>query len=687
MRIEEEELRERALLAAERIREIANEEIVKEPYRDYFRRTARFLVLVEETAEREPKTLEECQEENRLLYEDISGSAYEKSYGNPAYAVRNLGDELGGLLSFVYAELRAGIILVREERFEEWVSLSELFLELYQLFCQVSSGESEEASLPGAVREAVYYFESDYCERRMDYRVREQLDPTLDFARRIVMEADLSELTYLYRYGEYISQNELRISSYLDKAPEEMVEQIAVTFTEGYRKGFVNAGKNLAGKKTVNIRYPIGFERVIRRVIEKFLAMGLEPILYRAAVLSVDKKQHMKIGYCATPANLQYDYDHRLDEAWYLDKAFEERKLSALRAAYERRKEWAAVYGGPAVFETFGEAPFIPERKEEAASLSGRQKKLSVSYRTQAGEITERYLKRGETSFTIISFPIPEIGERFPEIFRETAILNTLDSEIYRRVQERLIEALDRAERVHIEGKAPNRTDLWVSLMPLEDPSCETRFENCLADVNIPLGEVFTSPVLAGTNGRLHVSDIYIEGLRYRDLELVFRDGMTTEVTCKNEADENANAAFVRENILYHHESLPMGEFAIGTNTAAYAMAKKYAIMDRMKILIIEKMGPHFAVGDTCYSREEDRPVYNPDKKEVIARDNEVSRLRKSEPSKAYFHCHTDITLPYEEVGRIAAWTSSGEEIRLIEDGRFVLPGTELLNKALGDIG
>ena len=49
--------------------------------------------------------------------------------------------------------------------------------------------------------------------------------------------------------------------------------------------------------------------------------------------------------------------------------------------------------------------------------------------------------------------------------------------------------------------------------------------------------------------------------------------------------------------------------------------------------IIAEKTGPHFAVGDTCYSWSEDTAVYNPDGKEIIARDNEVSILRKKDPS------------------------------------------------------
>ena len=66
-------------------------------------------------------------------------------------------------------------------------------------------------------------------------------------------------------------------------------------------------------------------------------------------------------------------------------------------------------------------------------------------------------------------------------------------------------------------------------------------------------------------------------------------------------------------------------------------LAEKYGIADKLPILIAEKMGPHFAVGDTCYSWSEDTPVYNPDGKEIIARDNAVSIQRKEDVTKAYF--------------------------------------------------
>ena len=143
------------------------------------------------------------------------------------------------------------------------------------------------------------------------------------------------------------------------------------------------------------------------------------------------------------------------------------------------------------------------------------------------------------------------------------------------------------------------------------------------------------------------------------------------------------NRSYVHDNILHRHATLPLGEFAIGTNTTAYVAARKYGMEDKLPILIAEKMGPHFAVGDTCYSWSEDIKVYNPDGKEIVARDNSMSARRAEDVSKAYFHCHTDITIPYDELGSITVVTPAGEEIPLLENGRFVLPGTEILNEPL----
>lgn len=676
-------IEERYELAVERIRVMQSENTVPEKYRDYFHQMAAFVQMIDELRTQllkgsyQQADQKELAAWNERLYRDILGEAYETSYANPAYAVRMLGEGYGQILSFLYTELRGAIVYTFEGKTEYLDILFELLIEVYNQF------EGEKVPEESAVRDTVYWYASDYCDVFTADRIREQLDPSESFAVDLISQSDLTDVRYLYQFGEYISENELGTSRHLASLSEETIQKMADVYTEGYRIGFVNTGKDLSKKSVVNIRYVLGFERVIRRAIENFRKMGLEPVIYRSGVSVLTKRQHLKVGYYGGVANKQYEYDHKDDQALFLDRRFAERKLQVMQTAYEHLKDQAAQLAGPACMEVFGEEPFAPESKGEALKLTKKQNEIMLSFDSRQSQMVNTYIPGDERSFTIIAYPVPEIGEQYEEIFDEIIKINTLDASTYERVQQTLIDALDQGTHVKILGAGDNRTDLTVQLYPLKDPLKETIFENCVADVNIPVGEVFTSPVLEGTNGVLHVSKVYLNELQYKDLELTFSNGMIADYTCKNFEREMENKEYIRENVLYRHPTLPLGEFAIGTNTTAYVAAKKYGIEEKMPILIAEKMGPHFAVGDTCYSWSEDIKVYNPNGKEIVARDNSVSLKRKEDVSKAYFHCHTDITIPYEELGKIAVITKDGTEILLLENGKFVLPGTEILNEPL----
>ena len=676
-------IEERYQLVMERISQIPGENTAAEKFRPYFRKTAEFILLLDRLKENidsgayRKLSLEDLEQWNQKLYEDILPEHYETSYANPAYAQEKLGEEYGQILSFLYTELRGGIVWVFEQHTEYLDILYELFVEIYNCF------EDEGSPDEGELKKIIYWYASDYCDVFVADRILEQIDPSERFAVDIIENSDLSDYRYLYYFGEYISENEIRTAKHLMSLPEEKIQKMADVYTEGYRIGFVNTGKDLSKKSTVNIRYVLGFERVIKTAIENFAKMGLRPITYRAAVSGLTKRGTAKVGYCGGNPNKQYDYDHRNDQGLFLNKRFTERKLEVIKTVYERHKDLAAGLAGPAVMETFGEKPFSPESKEEAISLTEKQEEQQLLFDSRSGQLTNQYIKGEERSFTIIAYPVPEIGEKYEEIFDEVVKINTLDAKLYTKVQQTIIDALDQGEYVRVIGGNGNRTDMKVQLFPLKDPERETIFENCVADVNIPVGEVFTSPVLEGTEGTLHVSRVYLNELQYQDLELTFADGMVTGYRCGNFENEEEGKKYIRDNILHKHSSLPLGEFAIGTNTTAYAATKKYKIEDKLPILIAEKMGPHFAVGDTCYSWSEDIKVYNPNGKEIMARDNSVSVKRKEDVSKAYFHCHTDITIPYEELEKIAVVTGDGREIVILEQGEFVLPGTEILNEPL----
>lgn len=681
----EDNLDERYGLAFERIKQINSEcDILQDGFCEYFKRVSGFIIEMDklkhniDTKCYENAALEELQRVNTDLYKDVldSTDAYDKSFANPSYACERLGLDYGRLLSFLYIEIRGMIVYVYEKRTAQMTAVAELFVEIYCMFEQADSLPEYQSVL-----DCVYWYVSDYSDDMIEYRISEMLNPDYSFATDIIMNSDLNDLRYLYRFGEYITDNEIKTARYLNSLSQSEIESMAATFTEGYRIGFELGNKDISKKKTVNIRYCIGFERLVREEIKQFEKIGLKSTIYRAAADSINKKMHIKIGYVSTSPNKQMDYDHRFDNALYLDSQFVERKLGALKLAYEKNKTYAAEFGGPAVMEIFGEVPFEPVDKPECLRLDEKQQKLSVKYNNEASAIVNTYIKGEERSFTIIAYPIPEIGDNYEQIFNETVKINTLDYDKYKVIQQNIIEALDGADYVSVKGCNGNTTDMRVSIMPIADKTSQTVFENCLADVNIPLGEVFTSPVLKNTTGRLNVSQVYLNDLKFKNLTVEFRDGFVTGYNCDNFADEDKNKAFFKENVLYNHDTLPIGEFAIGTNTTAYVMANKYDIVYKLPILIVEKMGPHFAIGDTCYSRSEDIVVFNPNGKEIISRDNEVSLLRKTQPEKAYFNCHTDITIPYDEIGSISAIHSDGKEIKIIENGRFVLEGCEELNK------
>ena len=661
-------INERYEIAINRVKEISTEDTVLEPYKTYFRKSAEFILMLDELYSLIEKdklksdSMEQLKQRNHELYSDIYQENYDISFANPEYAVKVLGEEYGQILCYIYTQNRSLIRNVYRKQLQPVVLRIELLIEIYNYF------ENPEELQFKDVKETVYSFEKDNTEIFMDITIQDRIDPGNTFASDIVMNSNLKDLRYLYQYGEHIGANEIGMAEYLISLPEEEIDRLASVYTEGYRIGFVNAGKDLSKKGTVDIRYFIGFERIIRAAIKNFADMGLKPVIYPG-------------GYESTKPNKQYWFDHKFDEALYLDKAYVKRKLEVVRQVYESYKDIAAMMAGPAVIEIFGETPFEPENKEAAYRLSEEQQKLHSEYMTEYQRIVQDYIKGDERSFTIIAFPIPEFGDNFEEMFKETVKINTLDAKKYGVVQQKLIDTLDKAEYVRVVGRGDNKTYINVQMHELKEPTKETNFENCLADVNIPLGEVFTSPKLTGTNGVLHVSQVYLGELKYKDLEITFEDGRIKDYTCKNFDTEEENKKYIKENVMFNHDTLPIGEFAIGTNTTAYVIANKYDIVYKLPILIVEKMGPHFAVGDTCYSWEEDVKVFNPDGKEIIARENEISALRKTDPSKAYFSCHTDITIPYDELGEITAVTKDGSEIAIIKDGRFVLEGTELLNE------
>lgn len=616
---------------------------------------------------------------NSKLYEQILPMNYLSSYVNPRVAVASFGTDAGRLLSAVAAELRAAVPALYERDEEELEIRLKLISDVRASYDEKNGFDS------GDIRRIFYSYYRDNRLASSRRKLRSQLIPGrapvgLHLASESLNRRADDIIRMMYACGEYVTDSEILMVRKLCAMPDDKLMAMAETFTDGFIKGFEVSGRDLSIKDTVELRFNIGFLPMMIMASRIFEKNSLKCSVMRGGYSIFTGRSVDKNGFYGANPNPQFDLDHKNDLSLILDEDLNAGRLDTLREAFEELKAEAKVMAGPACVDMFGEPEFTPETKAEASDYDDEQRKLVTDYTSRAGALVNEYIPGEERSFTIIAYPMPSIGPDFEEIFDATVRINTLDYELYRDMQQRIIDVLDTAEYLQVRGLGDNRTDLKVHLTDLTDPAHQTKFENCVADVNIPVGEVFTSPVLKGTDGVLHVTHVFLEGIEYHDLEIRVKDGMIAGFSCR-EGDK-----LIRDNILYHHESLPMGECAIGTNTTAYCLARKYDIESKLPILIAEKTGPHFAFGDTCYSHAEDLAVYNPDGKEIIARDNECSILRKSDPARAYYNCHTDITLPYDELGELSAVHPNGSITPIISMGRFVLNGCEELNLPFSEI-
>ncbi len=114
----------------------------------------------------------------------------------------------------------------------------------------------------------------------------------------------------------------MKTAEFLNSLSQREIDEMARTYTEGYRIGFITGRKDISKKKTVNIRYQLGFERMVKSAVLQFEEMGLKTVIYRHALHAVNRRNQFRNGFTGGIANPQFDYDHRQDSALFMDSDF-----------------------------------------------------------------------------------------------------------------------------------------------------------------------------------------------------------------------------------------------------------------------------------------------------------------------------------------------------------------------------
>ncbi|MCF0127873.1 MAG: leucyl aminopeptidase, partial [Pseudobutyrivibrio sp.] len=311
---ETEDILERFELVTERIDEIPSESELPEKLQAYFNSVAVFtqdvrIVLEKAIAEAlMDRSLAECEADAKRIFDRFQPSNYEKSFLNPAFAVAQLGKELGGLLSTLYYQMVEIIGDSFAGRLDSYTAWCELFVQVYGICCM----EDEDKYRAESVQEAIYSFRFDNASADCYESISAMILPEIDTYTSIIMNSDLMDDRYMYATGLYVGENELKMAAHLRSLPEENIEAMASTFVEGYIKGFETTGKDISIKDTVQLHVPLGFDLITRAAIKQFNEAGL------SCTLRFGKSGR---DYFSTPVNKQMDYDHKEDKAFFFDKA------------------------------------------------------------------------------------------------------------------------------------------------------------------------------------------------------------------------------------------------------------------------------------------------------------------------------------------------------------------------------
>lgn len=466
----------------------------------------------------------------------------------------------------------------------------------------------------------------------------------LEFIRKDVEESvQIAQGDILQgKYDFPLTNIEQKTKEFYDTYPKQKMVEMGRRISEAFLHGFISQNRERGNRKRVRIFYQIGQEALVREVVACLKIKGLTPVIIQPEPDCIKKIPAIE------------GIEEQQIVLWY-EEAFRENK--------EKLYDVCGMIG----IGEFGKK-----------STKGKSKREITLTRCRR-QIEDQYVKPSEISFCKVAFPSVEIGEQFNEVFDEVFEMNLEDSEEFEKVQQILIQSLDLCETITILGSGTNETNLSVKMQPILDRENQTNFMNCGGDLNIPYGEVFTTPLLKGTNGLFHVKNIYLENTYFHNLKLWFKDGVIIDYSYENDGEEKKE--LIEKKLLDPYKSLPIGEFAIGTNTRACHICEKYGLEGQMPILIYEKMGPHIAIGDPCYRGAEEEKVYNLlDEKEITAKYNEKTR---NEDRNKYVYKHIDITLPYSQVKKLYGSTINGKQITFLENGKFVLENTQKLNEAL----
>jgi hypothetical protein len=347
-------LKERYILASERIREIPEEKgMVEASFEGFFQTLARLILTIlslaeEGDEERRGRLLEE-------IFDEISPGAYEKSFACPSFACQKLGEDLGRPLSVLYYEICGSVLPALSGSLEEMLIRMELFLEIYQAFMiefRETGTFPEGRYITGKIRQYLEdYFRQETLFRLQDLTCEDSSGREDPFSVSSDWEAFFSPASpSLLSEGRAEARAEALAEALADRLPAD---------PEG--KDFGDAPAYTCG-----LGVSLGPDNInaLTKALER---RGIRAFPYVGRRSLFDIREDLTAPACSL-ADPRFYTDHREDLGLFLDESLRTRILQALEGALSEEGEDLSSFAGW----------ILPGREKEEGAL--RPDPMAVRY-------------------------------------------------------------------------------------------------------------------------------------------------------------------------------------------------------------------------------------------------------------------------------------------------------------------
>ena len=190
---------------------------------------------------------------------------------------------------------------------------------------------------------------------------------------------------------------------------------------------------------------------------------------------------------------------------------------------------------------------------ENIYELSGVKPDASKAYAEEYQHPVHMRERVNNTRWCVMRYPSPAFAmnarmptNRFADFFYRACLLDYAD--LNERMKP-LHELLAAGKEIHLKGAG---TDIRFSIEG-------QTWIPCAGDLNIPDGEIFSSPLLTSVNGHISYAPTVYDGKPFESIKLIVKDGVVVDF-------ESSNAKALEEILNTDEGARRFGEFSFGTN-------------------------------------------------------------------------------------------------------------------------